>query len=128
MHCASWMWDLSCVNICVLFCFLLHSDFLCLVIVPLTRILVCASLILSFFSSPSTLCCMWLPQGVKGQPGEKVSPHFALHSSAPVSSPWTLGDPSRGPHLSNSPRPARRPQHSALTGSPGPVSRPLTPV
>lgn len=79
------------------------------------------SLILSFFS-PSlslscTLCCMWLPQGVKGQPGEKVSPHFPLFPSAL----WTQG-------LSEAPaQPSRWHAHGAElpAGPAGP--QPLTP-
>ena len=33
-------WDLSSVSICILFCFLFHGDFLCSVVMPLTRLLV----------------------------------------------------------------------------------------
>lgn len=55
---------------------------------------VCASLLSFLFSlplSPPHPVLHVAAQGVKGQPGEKVSPHFALHLSAPVSSPWILG-------------------------------------
>ena len=63
------------------------------------------SLILSFFSPALTSlhpCCMWLPQGIKGQPGEKVSPHFPLCPSAPAfaSTPVDSWGPFRGPQLS----------------------------
>lgn len=64
---------------------------------------VCASLSSFLFSLPPSLactpCCMWLPQGVKGQPGEKVSPHFPLCSFIPASAStsWTLGGAFRGP-------------------------------
>ena len=88
----------------------------------------CLSLILSFFSPslslPCTPCCMWPPQGGKGQPGEKVSPHFPLRTGTPASAStsWTLGGASRGPHALLL---AHRPQRS-MPARPTLPSQPLT--
>lgn len=66
----------------------------------------CASFSSFLFSLPLSLpctpCCMWLPQGIKGQPGEKVSPHFPLCPSASAFAPTPVGSlgPSRSPQPS----------------------------
>lgn len=66
---------------------------------------------------------MWLPQGVKGQPGEKVSPHFPLCPSAraDASTPWTRG-------LSEAPAQPSRWHARGAELPAGPVGpQPLTP-
>lgn len=123
--------DLLSVSICVWFCFLFHGDFLCLVIMPLTRILARVSLSHPFFflSVPplSSLHPMLhvIAPGRKGptrREGESTlsPPHQCLH---PLES-WgvLLEAPHSSPPGAQAPVEAASPACSALAASHGRVS------
>ena len=117
-----------------MFCFLFHSDFFRLVVVPLTQILVCVPLSYPFFflSPPLSSLHPVLHVAAPGSKGptrregeSSLSPPSFRPSLFPLDFPGVL---SEAP-ISALPVPqhAGRSQHSALTDSPGPASRPLTP-